>query len=693
MFSSNLILPWVSNSLFAVGIFYLLTLILTLAGFPFCLYFFKKKRDLGIPFARIISLILVTYLAWIGGSFKIIPFTQISLFIILLIFVLFSIYLISRKRFLKNYLLLFLQEELVFLIFFITLIVIRYGNPDLWHPVMGGEKPMDFAFLNSLIRTKYFPPLDPWFAQGFINYYYFGTLLVATLVKLTSILPSIAYNIVLAFIFAQSAASIYSIIYNQSKSFIKSFATCILGLVAGNLAQLSVIIKNFSSLIPINSWYWNASRVMSNGEINEFPFFSFIYADLHAHLISLCIALLIIAIGLSLFDTLNSKIITLIKVIGIAFFIGIIRMSNTWDFPTYVLFSVLVLLFCYIYSRTKKFTSVLYYLFLIIILIILSSFFIVPFISSYHVSSLGISLYHGSGTSILDYLKIHGLFIWILVGYLLSLIISHRSSVKSVNRFIPLLLFTFAIGLTIIPEIFDSTLALGRMNTVFKFYFQAWLFYTIASGLSFDLIFRTLKRYIPNYFNFWRLCFILLFVVALLYPLTATPAKIKDRMNVITPKTLDGMEYMKYSTYFDNGQKLNLEHDYNAINWINQNISGQPVILEAQTPFYRWGSRVSVYTGLPTLIGWEWHETAHRAYLKNGEISLRINDVATAYNTPSVNIFKNIVDKYQIKYIYIGELETAYYQSEGLAKFNQLNGNYLKLIYRNNDTIIYQVIN
>ncbi len=147
---------------------------------------------------------------------------------------------------------------------------------------------------------------------------------------------------------------------------------------------------------------------------------------------------------------------------------------------------------------------------------------------------------------------------------------------------------------------------------------------------------------------------------------------------------------MKTSVYLDDNRPVILSWDQQAFKWLQKNVHGIPTILEANTPLYRWGSRVSIYTGLPTVIGWDWHQKQQRSILPGQTIDHRIEDVRTIYNSTDLAQTKKLLNLYHVQYIYVGSLERLYYDENGLNKFDQANDLW-KLVYQNGQVKIYQV--
>ena len=102
--------------------------------------------------------------------------------------------------------------------------------------------------------------------------------------------------------------------------------------------------------------------------------------------------------------------------------------------------------------------------------------------------------------------------------------------------------------------------------------------------------------------------------------------------------TLDGTAFIENSIYLDpEGVNIDLSYDYEAIQWLKHNVVGSPIILEGVTPSYRWGSRISVYTGLPTIIGWQWHQKQQR-WDYQSDVNKRVKDVETIYLTTNPSV-------------------------------------------------------
>src|SRR5690606_1766102 len=167
-----------------------------------------------------------------------------------------------------------------------------------YHPYWGGEKAMEFAHINSILRSAHFPPIDPWYAGGFINYYYYGTYLVAFLIKLTGIPVEIAFNLaqptfpalLASASFSMTAAIGRRITGSTFGAFVCGIAGMFFVQFAGNMmAAARVLEQAFDDPGPVDNWgyfVWDPSRAIPFA-ITEFPYFGALYADLHPHVIAL----------------------------------------------------------------------------------------------------------------------------------------------------------------------------------------------------------------------------------------------------------------------------------------------------------------------------------------------------------------------------------------------------------------------
>ncbi|MEE9199111.1 MAG: hypothetical protein V3U26_04880, partial [Dehalococcoidia bacterium] len=115
------------------------------------------------------------------------------------------------------------------------------------------------------------------------------------------------------------------------------------------------------------------------------------------------------------------------------------------------------------------------------------------------------------------------------------------------------------------------------------------------------------------------------------------------------------------------------------------------------TPLYRWGNRVSIYTGLPAVVGWDWHQRQQR-WDNQEEVFARRADVLSLYDTLEISIAEGLLEKYNVRYIYVGQLERLYYDAEGIDKFDEMvDQGLLEVVYPGNseanpEVTIYRVV-
>ena len=122
----------------------------------------------------------------------------------------------------------------------------------------------------------------------------------------------------------------------------------------------------------------------------------------------------------------------------------------------------------------------------------------------------------------------------------------------------------------------------------------------------------------------------------------------------------------------DDTKKINISLDAAGIQYMQDNIFGSPVIVEGHTEEYRWGSRYSIYTGLPSVVGWSWHMRQQNSLLDGSIIDNRITEVNNFYNTQDIQSALEFLKRYQVQYIVVSDLERDYYAPEGIAKFQEM---------------------
>jgi YYY domain-containing protein len=320
-----------------------------LAGLPILAFLFPGLRDRGISLARIIGLVVVAYPVWLVSHWGEVFGTPVIVTVFLLwglvSFVIFLIDLPNWKSAFAHPGELILSE-LVFHAAFLGLALIRAYNPEIEGMWKGGgsEKFMDLNFVNSILSSTQFPPRDNWLAGFPINYYYYGYYLTAVLVKLTGVLPHVGYNLMVVSVYALAIQGLWGLLRNMGCKWYTSLLGVFLMFFAANLKAAGLSIEKDANMLP-----WRASRVIdlqTDHTINEFPWFSFLWGDLHGHLSGMPLQLAIL--GLSWGAVASYRLVKTGKQIFIALLLsltfGSLVMSNAWDLPAFaaiLVFSIL----------------------------------------------------------------------------------------------------------------------------------------------------------------------------------------------------------------------------------------------------------------------------------------------------------------------------------------------------------------
>ena len=686
---------------------------------PITTLIFGNFHDKGYLFAKAIGLAVTGYLMWFMSSLHIMKFTTLSGFVCVVISLIFNVIIFastqknrknsfapesfrSRYSSIQKLTDTILGEELLFFGLFLLFTYIRGFKPEAY----GTEKFMDYGFMTSMMRCEYMPPEDFWFSGTKLNYYYVGQYLATFLTKISRVKVSSGYNLMLMMGGAFTVVFSYSLVYNIALRFLKDrkkngrlipFISGLIGgaavCLAGNMHYpvfqwLVPLVRRFFGMEAGDDHYWfpDATRYIgyhpetNDKTIHEFPAYSFVLGDLHAHVINITFVLTVLAIlfaWMSERKDLQGREKPIWKdvfhpaLITIAFLIGLFHTTNFWDFPIYYVVSGAVILFTNLMVYNFRGKKVVLVTALQGILIILGSELIaLPFTLNFAQISTNICL-TVARTPLNQLIILWGLPVTIVIAFLCYILSDYYKDRKDnlnlderkATRVIPhfferiaisdLYILTIglcAIGLVLIPEIiYVEDIYSGdykRANTMFKLTYQAFIMFGLCFGYVFIRLLsygRTMKQRKTAALG------LALFLLSLCYIQNAVNAWYG---NILKPSEYEGLD----ATAF---METTMPDDDLAINWLNENVSGIAVVLEAPGDSYTDYERVSVMTGLPTVLGWHTHE-----WLWKGDTTLldaRTADIETIYTSTDDTTVRQLLKKYEVAYLYVGKLEQEKY--------------------------------
>ena len=632
-------------------------LVIGVVSFPVVWFFFRNFFDSGWGLGKTAGLALITYLLFVLATTKVLPLTAPVYFLSALIFLCLNICLFAKYNALiigafKDKWKAILFQEILFLAGLALWSYIRGFTPD----IRGLEKFMDFGFINSILNSKSLPPPDMWFAGKPLNYYWFGHLFAAVPIKLTGISPTVAYNLWLATILGMLLSGTFSIVASLLKSLSKklgrkAFAAGVISLIlvafAGNLHTPIYLIKAGVE----KYWYPDATRFIGyfpetdDKTIHEFPIYSFVVSDLHAHLLDVPFTILFLAILWSLISSSKRKPY---KIVAGGIVLGLMIATNTWDFATYGLVAGLALVFSE-RSIVKAATSTL----LMAGVGLLAAF---PFLLNFSSIAEGLNFVHSR--SPLWQLGVLWGFPAIMTFIFISFVLMPlKTKLKKADLFILALLVASWI-LILIPEVvFVKDIYIAshyRANTMFKLTYQAYIMFYLSAGYIALRVLGLMKKLTKIILLGG---FSILFASLLIYPFLAVKSYYGNL------KSAQGLSGETWAAKAYPGA-------YQTVLWLRENAHGQPVILEAPGNSYTDNNLISSYTGFPTVSGWFVHEWLWRGSATQPHE--RVDDITTIYTTPDVPLAKKLLSKYKVVYVVVGDFERERFPDLDEEKFLKL---------------------
>lgn len=609
---------------------------------------------------------------------------------------------------------------------FAVFLGLRLLNPE----IFWGEKPMDFSFLNVLYRTTTLPPPEPWFSGSPLHYTYFGHFLVAAAGKAAAIAPEIMFNLgigLAAALLASATLAAGTLIGGRLATGSAAVALCML---VGNLSAVRELLTRRSVDFD---YFWAMSRVIPN-TINEFPWWNLVFADLHAHVLAMPWALTLVAVlVLGLVPSRPAWRVRALLWGLAAAALAAIMITNGWSTPTYLVLVTWLALVAWLgdiaraRSAREWLEGAWSHLVLPTAVVVGGAFALTqPFWRHFRPPPRSWGWEVGPYALPGDVLTVFGLswaivvpaalLLWwrarvagrptgwrvglaaglglafiLAVLNLRGLVTGHLRPASSVAPLAAVLLLVLLAGLREAAPPYRLPLALAtmatgmvlgcelvfvwdRMNTIFKFYLDAWLLLAAAAaGMGQVVLAR--RRWAGRV---WQASVAAGLVVAVFGAVSGAWGAVTHRHTGGPRWTLDGTAYLAQSSP---DQKA-------AFDWLNRSVPGTPVLVEAAGPSYQEFSRVSMNTGLPIVLGWEYH--VFQRSQSQAAIDRRRQDIELIYTSPSQTLVAAALARYHAALVFVGNLERQTYRGANFKSFRAWS-DLLVPVYENPSVSIFGV--
>ncbi len=704
------------NDLCYVVLWWLTIFLFGLAFLPLATRVFARFFDRGYLFSKTIGIALVSYGAWLFSSLHLIPFARWSILLFLILggmaaFLGGHVFHRSEKKQALPWRL-FIFEEILFFLALLFWSFIRGLQPE----IQGLEKFMDFGFVNSILRARFMPAPDMWLAGKAINYYYFGHFVTALLTRLSGIPSSVTYNLMISTLFAFTFTLSFSIganllhLLNSQKVrnlLLGGFLSAALVAFGGNLHTVI-----YAQILPLahdmglhkraikSYWYPDATRYIGynpptqDKTIHEFPLYSFVVADIHGHVLDIPFVMTFLAILLVLLTRKDQPGEDWRKRVAEGLLLGfgltIFYITNAWDFPVYLMVAGMVLL--YLNYLRYRFSLELLGVMAIQVAVIFVIFFVLswPFRANFvhFAKGAGVPKFHSPIYQLLVLWGYQLFFMALFLFFLLRKKKAARTAPLDRPDIFVLILGLASLVLLFLPEvIFVRDIygeAYARANTMFKLVYQAFILLALSAGyICFRLLLVKKNPFLQYPLILFFACVL---AMPLVYPFYAIPGyygsifqdqpviAMSGKPNIISmwlnsccQRVVQFWEVLTHSNsrpkqltryqHLDGLGFLSRQYpdDVEAINWLNRNVSGQPVILEANGDSYTDYGRVSMVTGLPTVLGWFVHEWLWRG--ANDICTKRVGEISIIFESLDPWGTRFLLNKYKIEYIFLGKLE------------------------------------